>query len=96
MLKFGSRSPNSKELRLAVYLYTRCFQDGVYAAQTRESLNEERVLLLDWRVFEKAKGTLQVWPTSKRKCQDGSRGVCADESGKNGWEEYFDYQFPDD
>jgi crooked neck len=64
-----------------------------------EGLKEERVLLLDaWRVFEKAKGDSHsisaVEARMPRRIK--RRRVRTDESGTDiGWEEYFDYQFPE-
>ena len=63
-------------------------------------LKEERVLLLDaWRVFEKTKGDAQslskvdaMLPRRvKRK-----RMRTDDDGAELGWEEYFDYHFPND
>jgi crooked neck len=71
-----------------------------YVQLKQESLNEERVLLLDaWRVFEKAKGdaagVADVEAKMPRRVK--RKRMREDESGKElGWEEYFDYQFPDD
>jgi crooked neck len=71
-----------------------------YAQLKRDSLNEERVLLLDaWRVFEKANGdaTSVVDVEAKMPRRIKRKRMREDEEGNElGWEEYFDYQFPDD
>ena len=63
-------------------------------------MKEERVLLLDaWRVFEKTKGDAQslakvdvMLPRRVKR-----KRMRTDESGAElGWEEYFDYHFPND
>lgn len=65
-----------------------------------DGLKEERVLLLDaWRVFEKARGdissTSKVEKMMPRRVK--RKRMRTDESGAElGWEEYFDYHFPDD
>jgi crooked neck len=65
-----------------------------------DGLKEERVLLLDaWRVFEKAKGdsksVSEVEAKMPRRVK--RKRMRTDESGAElGWEEYFDYHFPDD
>lgn len=63
-------------------------------------LKEERVLLLDaWRVFEKTKGDAQslakVDSMLPRRVK--RKRMRTDEDGAElGWEEYFDYHFPND
>lgn len=63
-------------------------------------LKEERVLLLDaWRVFEKTKGDAQslakVESMLPRRVK--RKRMRTDEDGAElGWEEYFDYHFPND
>ena len=63
-------------------------------------MKEERVLLLDaWRVFEKSKGDApslaKVDSMLPRRVK--RKRMRRDESGDElGWEEYFDYHFPDD
>jgi crooked neck len=63
-------------------------------------MKEERVLLLDaWRVFEKTKGDAQslakVDAMLPRRVK--RKRMRSDESGAElGWEEYFDYHFPND
>ncbi|KAL7437176.1 hypothetical protein ACHAXM_005476 [Skeletonema potamos] len=63
-------------------------------------LKEERVLLLDaWRVFEKEKGDTEslakVDAMLPRRVK--RKRMRTDENGAElGWEEYFDYHFPDD
>jgi crooked neck len=70
--------------------------DGEDVGNTKE----ERVLLLDaWRVFEKSKGdsnsVAKVEAMMPRRIK--RRRMRQDEQGNElGWEEYFDYQFPDD
>jgi crooked neck len=77
----------------------RVFRDA-YAKLRRENLSEERVLLLDaWRVLEKAKGDArhvsEVEAMMPRRIK--RKRMREDEQGNElGWEEYFDYQFPDD
>lgn len=71
-----------------------------YDELKRDQLSEERVLLLDaWRVLEKAKGdpkhVSQVEAKMPRRIK--RKRMREDENGNElGWEEYFDYQFPDD
>ncbi len=64
-----------------------------------EGLKEERVLLLDaWRVFEKANGDIQSISEVEAKMprRVKRRRARTDENGAEiGWEEYFDYQFPE-
>lgn len=63
-------------------------------------MKEERVLLLDaWRVFEKTKGEAQslakVDSMLPRRVK--RKRMATDENGVElGWEEYFDYHFPND
>lgn len=61
---------------------------------------EERVLLMDaWRVFEKAKGDLENVSAVEAKMprRVKRKRMRTDDSGAElGWEEYFDYHFPDD
>ena len=63
-------------------------------------MKEERVLLLDaWRVFEKTKGDAQslaeVDAMLPRRVK--RKRMRTDDSGAElGWEEYFDYHFPND
>ena len=63
-------------------------------------MKEERVLLLDaWRVFEKTKGDAQslakVDSMLPRRVK--RKRMRTDDSGAElGWEEYFDYHFPND
>jgi len=71
-----------------------------YGHLQEQKLSEERVLLLDaWRVFEKAKGdpkhVSEVEAKMPRRIK--RKRMREDEYGNElGWEEYFDYQFPDD
>jgi crooked neck len=77
----------------------RVFQEG-YQQLKDEGLNEERVMLLDaWRVFEKAKGDTKSVSEVEAKLprRIKRKRMREDENGNDlGWEEYFDYQFPDD
>ena len=63
-------------------------------------MKEERVLLLDaWRVFEKTKGDVQslakVDAMLPRRVK--RKRMRTDDNGAElGWEEYFDYHFPND
>jgi len=62
---------------------------------------EERVLLLDaWRVFEKAKGDAasitEVENKMPRRVKRKRIRVDENTGQELGWEEYFDYHFPDD
>ena len=79
----------------------RSIHRQAYNQLKEEGLKEERVLLLDaWRVLEKAKGDTAslskidaMMPRRvkrKRMCTDDDTGA------EVGWEEYFDYHFPDD
>ena len=74
--------------------------DRAYQQLKEEGLKEERVLLLDaWRVFEKAKGnsTSVSKVEAKLPRRVKRKRMKADDDGNEiGWEEYFDYHFPDD
>jgi len=65
-----------------------------------QNLKEERVLLLDaWRSMEKSHGDTssisKVDALLPRRVK--RKRMCTDANGKEiGWEEYFDYHFPDD
>merc|ERR1711862_57726 len=65
-----------------------------------QNLKEERVLLLDaWRVMEKSQGDdtslSKVDALLPRRVK--RKRMCTDANGREiGWEEYFDYHFPDD
>ena len=78
----------------------REIMEKAYDQLKQEGLIEERVLLLDaWRVIEKSNGTpssvAQVEQKLPRRIK--RKRMRHDDSGKEiGWEEYFDYQFPDD
>jgi crooked neck len=65
-----------------------------------DGLKEERVLLLDaWRVFEKTNGDSAAVATVEAKMprRVKKKRMQTDENGNElGWEEYFDYHFPDD
>lgn len=78
----------------------RKVMEDAYQHLKRENLMEERVLLLDaWRVLEQEKGTpddvAKVEAKMPRRVK--RKRMQHDEQGNDlGWEEYFDYQFPDD
>eukprot|EP00978_Attheya_sp_CCMP212_P005345 scaffold11961_cov44-Attheya_sp.AAC.1 len=65
-----------------------------------QGLKEERVLLLDaWRVFEKAKGDAASVSAIEAKMPrrvKRKRMQTDDDGAELGWEEYFDYHFPDE
>jgi len=66
-----------------------------------DGLKEERVLLLDaWRVFEKAKGDsssiASVEAKLPRRIKRKRMRTNPDTGAELGWEEYFDYHFPDE
>ena len=65
-----------------------------------QNLKEERVLLLDaWRALEQDKGDPEnVEKVEKMLPRRIKRKRMRKDSGGNdlGWEEYFDYQFPDE
>ena len=71
-----------------------------YNELKEEGLKEERVLLLDaWRDLEQQKGDAEsVLSVEKRLPRRVKRKRMRkdDEGNDLGWEEYFDYQFPDD
>ena len=77
----------------------KIFQRG-YAELKREGLKEERVLLLDaWRVYEKNVGdALKLQEVEKMMPRRVKRRrMRADDNGTElGWEEFFDYHFPDE
>jgi crooked neck len=66
----------------------------------KEQLSEERVLLLDaWRVLEQEHGDVDSVSKVEAKMprRIKRKRMRQDEQGNDlGWEEYFDYQFPDD
>mmetsp|Transcript_14953 Transcript_14953/g.36710 ORF Transcript_14953/g.36710 Transcript_14953/m.36710 type:complete len:707 (+) Transcript_14953:164-2284(+) len=74
--------------------------DKAYSQLKEDDLKEERVLLLDaWRVLEQQKGDAEsVSKVEKRLPRRVKRKrMRKDDDGNDlGWEEYFDYQFPDD
>ena len=78
----------------------RQVMEQAYQQLKQENLSEERVLLLDaWRVLEQEHGTsdsvAQVEAKMPRRIK--RKRLQYDEQGNEvGWEEYFDYQFPDD
>lgn len=72
-----------------------------YDRLKEEGLKEERVLLLDaWRMFEKTKGDASGVSSVESKMPrriKKKRMQIEEETGTElGWEEYFDYHFPDD
>mmetsp|Transcript_17721 Transcript_17721/g.26883 ORF Transcript_17721/g.26883 Transcript_17721/m.26883 type:complete len:692 (-) Transcript_17721:3304-5379(-) len=74
--------------------------EKAYNSLKEDNLKEERVLLLDaWRVFEKAKGddTSISNVEAKMPRRIKKKRMRVDDSGQElGWEEIFDYHFPDD
>jgi crooked neck len=78
----------------------RAVFEQAYDHLKAQGLSEERVLLLDaWRVFEKSNGSQKDVADVEAKMprRIKRKRMREDESGKDlGWEEYFDYQFPDD
>jgi crooked neck len=74
--------------------------DKAYKQLKEEDLKEERVLLLDaWRVLEQQNGDAES-VAKVEKClprRIKRKRMRKDDDGNDlGWEEYFDYQFPDD
>eukprot|EP00934_Nitzschia_sp_Nitz4_P002099 Nitzschia sp. Nitz4//scaffold206_size41850//31430//33517//NITZ4_007427-RA/size41850-processed-gene-0.29-mRNA-1//1//CDS//3329541580//2099//frame0 len=71
-----------------------------YDQMKQEGLKEERVLLLDaWRVLEQEKGDAATVQEVEKKLprRVKRKRMRKDDNGNDlGWEEYFDYQFPDD
>lgn len=71
-----------------------------YDQLKEDGLKEERVLLLDaWRIFEKAKGDEKSISNVEAKMprRIKKKRMRLDENGQElGWEEVFDYHFPDD
>jgi crooked neck len=71
-----------------------------YEQLKEEGLKEERVLLLDaWRVFEKQKGDPASVSAVEKKMprRIKRKRMRTDENGTElGFEEYFDYHFPDE
>jgi len=78
----------------------RTILDKAYNELKEDGLKEERVLLLDaWRALEQQKGDAEsVSSVEKRLPRRVKRKrMRKDDDGNDlGWEEYFDYQFPDD
>jgi crooked neck len=74
--------------------------EKAYDQLREDGLSEERVLLLDaWRVLEKAQGTQESVASVEAKMPrrvKRKRIRTDDEGNELGWEEYFDYQFPED
>ncbi len=72
-----------------------------YDRLREEGLKEERVLLLDaWRVFEKTKGdstsVASIDAKMPRRIKKKRMRNDEETGAEIGWEEYFDYHFPDD
>lgn len=62
-----------------------------------EKANEERVVLLDaWCVLEKEKGSIESLQSVESKLPRRIKRKRTISGTDGGWEEYFDYQFPDD
>jgi len=75
--------------------------ERAYDRLREEGLKEERVLLLDaWRVFEKTKGdatnVASVEAKMPRRIKKKRMQTDEETGAELGWEEYFDYHFPDD
>ena len=79
---------------------TRSTFQKAYLQLKDEGLKEERVLLLDaWRVLEKARGNSKTISDVEAKMprRVKRKRMRTDDNGAElGWEEYFDYHFPDD
>jgi len=79
---------------------SRSIFEKAYNLLKEDGLKEERVLLLDaWRVFEKAKGddSLITKVEAKMPRRIKKKRMRVDDNGQElGWEEVFDYHFPDD
>jgi crooked neck len=71
-----------------------------YNQLKEQDLKEERVLLLDaWRALEQEKGDAANVATVEKMLprRVKRKRMRKDNAGNDlGWEEYFDYQFPDD
>lgn len=79
----------------------RSIFDRAYSQLKEDGLKEERVLLLDaWRVFEKAKGdspsVSAVEAKMPRRIKRKRMKMDEETGAELGWEEYFDYHFPDE
>jgi crooked neck len=78
----------------------RTIFEKAYDQLKQQQLNEERVLLLDaWRVLEKQQGNASSVAAVEKKMprRVKRKRMRKDDQGLDlGWEEYFDYQFPDD
>ena len=78
----------------------RSIFERAYNQLKSEGLKEERVLLLDaWRVYEKSKGSVSHVSAVEAKMprRIKRKRMRTDTDGVElGWEEYFDYHFPDD
>jgi crooked neck len=74
--------------------------EKAYDQLKEQGLKEERVLLLDaWRVLEQQKGDASSVADVEKKLprRIKRKRMRKDDDGNDlGWEEYFDYQFPDD
>lgn len=71
-----------------------------YAHLKEQELKEERLLLLDaWRGLEKEKGDRENLAAVEAKVPQKlkkKRMVVGEDGREEGWEEYYDYAFPDD
>jgi len=78
----------------------RAVFNRAYDHLKEEGLSEERVLLLDaWKTFEKTKGDAKAVEDVEFRMprRIKRKRMQTDENGNElGWEEYFDYHFPDD
>jgi crooked neck len=88
------------EIGLGVQEARSIFQRA-YDRLKEDNLKEERVLLLDsWRVFEKTKGdsasVSSVEAKMPRRIKKKRMRTDEETGAELGWEEYFDYHFPDD
>jgi crooked neck len=80
--------------------HSRATLQKAYDHLKEEGLSEERVLLLDsWRVLEQQEGNAASVAAVEQKLprRIKRKRMRKDDDGNDiGWEEYFDYQFPDD
>ena len=92
-IRIGGNGP--EEARVIFNRAYDCLKEG------REGMKEERVLLLDaWRVFEKSYGdgasVAAVEAKMPRRIKRKRMQTDEETGAELGWEEYFDYHFPDD
>jgi len=79
----------------------RTIFSSAYDVLKQDELKEERVLLLDaWRVLEKEKGTAdkvaEIEAKMPRRIKKKRMRTDPVSGAELGWEEYYDYAFPDD